>query len=374
MRFGTAIEQVKSSVPGAKGATADYEAKNAINLARRQCAGRKAWAFMLREGVARCGGAYRDAKVTVTQDSRTVTATTGTFPTGCGDWFFAVSTGNQEQYRVVSRTSGTVLVLDRPFEGDTATEQSCIVWDRYLLAPRDLYKWKSLKYERGGILVNFEDQAWFDAQWVNPQSFGDDALLMTLPERSTSARYDTGTVTIALADATVTLADGTWPEWIVDRHLQFDGEEEMYKVLSRTSDTVVELYKPYSGRFPGAGKSYELDPPGCVVLEVTPPIEDQYALKVRYYAEPELLVGMNDQLEGGDSYQAAVVAFAKAGFVASMLPSPGPDGQNPIFMQMVQLSQKHEKDAERLMNSVMGNTVAPDQFARMRNVKYMPRV
>lgn len=372
MRFGTAVEQVKTAVPGAKGATTDYEARSSINLARRMCASRKAWPFMLREGVARCDGAYRDAVVTVTQNSRTVTATSGTFPALCSDWFFTVSQGNQEQYRIVTRTSGSVVILDRPFEGDTATGQTCLVWDRYLLAPRDLYKWKSLKYERGGILLNYEDQAWFDAQWVNPISMGASTLLMTLPERSTSARYAVGTVTLALGDATVVLATGTWPEWIVDRHLQFDGEEEMYKVKTRTSDTDIELYKVYSGKFPGSGRSYELDPPGCVVLEVTPPIEDQYALKVRYYAEPELLVGSDDQLEGGDSYQAAVILYAKAGFVASMLPSPGADGQNPMFMQMVQLSQKYEKDAERLMTSVLGNTVAPDQFARMRNIRDMP--
>jgi len=372
MRFATAVEKVKSVVPGAKGATADGAAREAVNLARRSCATRKPWPFMLRTGVARNEGAYKDAVVTVTQNSRTVTATAGTFPTTCAGWFFAVTAGNQEQYRIASRTSGTVVVLDRPFEGDSATGQPSIVWDKYCLAPRDLYKWKSIAYERGGMLVSYEDQAWFDAMWINPVGLGSDLSVLTIPEVSTSARYSTGTVTLTRGSATVTLATGTWPEWIVGRHLQFNGEQEMYKVATRTSDSVVVLDRAYAGKFSGASKTYELDPPGCIQLETAPPIQDQFALKIRYYAEPELLVGDNDLLEGTDTYQDCVIEFARAAFLAGNMPSPGENGQNPLFMQMVGLAKHHEANAERLMNGLMGNTVAPDQFARMRNIRYMP--
>jgi hypothetical protein len=93
---------------------------------------------------------------------------------------------------------------------------------------------------------------------------------------------------------------------------------------------------------------------------------DQYALKMRYWAEPEELVDDKDQLEGWNTYQEAIVEYATADFLMRNLPDPGPEMNNPQYNQMIGRAKASERQAERMMDSLMGNAVAPTGHARVR--------
>jgi len=56
---------------------------------------------------------------------------------------------------------------------------------------------------------------------------------------TTTAPYSTGTITLTEDDATVTLADGTWPTWAAQGTLYYNGYE--YSVSSRTDGSDIEL-------------------------------------------------------------------------------------------------------------------------------------
>jgi hypothetical protein len=325
---------------------------------------------MMREAIGRNAGGYDTGTIAITKDARTVTLTGGTWPAAVVGWHLALGDGLAERYRVVTRTSNSIVVIDRPYEGETETASPYTVWDPYVIAPRDLYKFKSFRYERGAMTLGYEDPAWMDTYWASPKSLGEGIELMTTAEPTTGPRYSTGTVTITKGSASVTLSGGTWPEWAIGRHLRFENETPLYKIAGRTSDSIVTLDRAYGGRFPGAGKSYELDPPGCIRLEIMPPQEDQFALKFRYFCEPQELVNDSDILEGPDTYQNAVVEMATGAYIMSNLPDPtsgGPDAYN----KMVGLSQQHTHIGERLLLAIVSDNVPPDQFARMRNIKFM---
>lgn len=366
MQYRQLLNQILRVVPRPSGASADQLVKDIIHSRRLECASRHNWSFMLREGVARNSGGYRDGVCTVTQNSRTLTLTTGTLPNPCAGFHFMPSSGTTERYRIVTRSSGTVAVLDRPYEGDTKTGLACIIWDPYCLAPRDLFRWKSLRFEYGGKVVPYEDGAYFDAYWPDPRNLATDVSIATIAQPSTAARYETGTVTLTKGSATVTLATGTWPEWCTDRHLKFQGEPELYKVKTRDSDTQVTLTRAYGGKFAGSSISYELDPPGCIQLEVMGPMEDQYTLKIRYYAEPERLVNDADLVEGPEAYQQAIISLCQADYIMGNLPDAGMDGQSPAYIKALNLAKEKESQGERLILSLIGHTVPPEQHCRMR--------
>lgn len=366
MQYRQLIERTMKAVPRAHSAAGRNRAMEIIQERRLELASRHPWPFLLREGVATNGGGYEDGKVTVTQDSRTVTLTTGSAPSNCAGWHFIPSTSQTERYKIATRSSATVLVLDRPYEGDSATNLGCILFDPYAIAPRDLARWKSIRYEYGDVTIDYEDGAWFDAYFTTPRSLGSYIDLVTLAEPTTDARYNTGTVTVTKGSPTVTGSGVTWPEWCVGRHLQFNGEEALYKIKSRDSDTQVTLTRDYGGMWAGSGISYELDPPGAIQLEVMGPVEDQYALKIRYYCFPQMLVNDDDPLEGPDPYQQGLLLLCQSDFIIGHLPDPGPEGQSPAYVQMLKDAQDREARGERLIAALIGGTVPPDQFARMR--------
>jgi hypothetical protein len=72
---------------------------------------------------------------------------------------------------------------------------------------------------------------------------------------TTTEPYSTGTITLTEDDATVTLADGTWPSWAVQGSLYYNGHE--YSIASRTDNTNIELDAAW-GDDTASGVSYEL--------------------------------------------------------------------------------------------------------------------
>ena len=371
MRLGQALDYILNAVPVPKSAQIRELAKTCLHQARLRACAIKPWPWMLRTTARRNSGGYKTGTVAVTQNSRTVTLTGGTWPSVVVGYHFSVNSAEQERYVVASRTSDAIIVLDRPFEGDTESAKQYIVWQPYVQAPCDLSRWKSIRFERGNTSLGYEDQAWFDAYFPFPVSLGTDISMVTHSEPSTAAKQSSSTVTIAAASTSVTLATGSWPEDVVGHHLRFQGEEALYRIASRSSDTLLVLDRAYGGAFPGAGVSYELDPPGAIQIEINPPQEDQFSLKFRYYAEPQILVNLTDPLEGPESFQKALVEIATGSFLMSQLPDPGPQGDSPAYRAMIQIATTRATLGENLLKALVGNTEAPAQFARMRNIRDM---
>ena len=331
----------------------------------------KGWPFLLREITMRNEGGYEAGSVAITQDSRTATLTGGTWPTTCVGWFLTVKESEGEVFKIASRTSDTVVVLDRPYEGESVSGGDYIAWDPYCIAPADLMGWKSIRMERVSGVVGYEDMGYLDQVWPNALTLGDGVEMLTLAEPTKAAQYDTGTVTIAKADATVTLSGGTWPEWCVGHHLRFMNETALYKIASRTDDTNVELDRDYGGNLGGSARTYALDPPGAVRLEIRPPQEDQFTLKVRYWCQPEELVNDTDLLEGPQAYQEAILDLVSADVLTTEMPAMPPTEAGAMLQQQYMAKvNKFSGRGNSGLSAVMGGTVPPAEEAVLKNVRY----
>ena len=324
LRYGDVLNHILQEVPGPKDASIRREAEKAFRIKQLFAAeyNHKGWAFLRREGVARFGGGYDTGTISVTKEGRTITLADGTFPTNCVGWRIGltqsgIDRAGTEIYSIVERTDGGTVVVDRPYEGGTESSAAYSMYDPYGLLPADYAMSISAVLEAGTRQLGDATFPEPRAVWPKPLLFGN-AYIAMHAEPSTTARYSTGTVTLAVGDATVTLADGTWPEWIVGRHLKFDNETALYKVLSRTDDAAVELDRNYGGVNAGAGKSYELDPPGSYQLEITHPQEHQCALKLWYFCDPREPVNATDLIEGDNKYAYAIADMAAADVIAGL--------------------------------------------------------
>lgn len=114
-------------------------------------------------------------------------------------------------------------------------------------------------YTGGGALENEQRYIRAAAQAAYKQVAGAyDWLFYKTQERiNCTAPYETGTV--STSTTTVTLAGGTWPTWARNGRILFDGDDVVYQVASRTSDSVVELDSTtYPATNVAAGTSYTL--------------------------------------------------------------------------------------------------------------------
>lgn len=85
----------------------------------------------------------------------------------------------------------------------------------------------------------------------------------TIPKDLSVADYTTGTITsIAAGATTVTGSGSTWTDGMVGRFIKIAdgsaanlGDGQWYEIASRTSNTVIELVKPYAGTSISAGSA-----------------------------------------------------------------------------------------------------------------------
>lgn len=69
-----------------------------------------------------------------------------------------------------------------------------------------------------------------------------------IPKDMTEADYTTGTITSIANGATTVTGNGTtWTDAFVGRYIRITSDGDWYEIDSRTSDTVIELVKPYQG-------------------------------------------------------------------------------------------------------------------------------
>lgn len=326
----------------------------------------KGWEFNKRQGYGRNAGGYKTGTVAVTQDSTAVTGTGTAWTAAMVGWRFALTSGQQEVYEVVARGSGTALTLDRPFEGETESAAAYRLYDPFAICPADVARLISVQFEYAGCGMAFVDLATMRWNEPRPVLFAEGLqAIFSIGKPTTTPRYSTGTVTLAEGDATVTLATGTFPAWVVNRHIRFQNESVLYKVLSRTDDTHAEMDRNYKGLWAGASRTYEIDPPGCLRLEIEFPQEDQFSYKIDYYCTPQELVNDTDVLEGPDEYARAVVNLAKGYTMQRVMPW-GELGDAEKLNWMTRVNSAVSL-GDRQLKALMEGNVAPEQGAYFRN-------
>jgi hypothetical protein len=335
MNYKQLLNLVLRNYPGRKDNRLEQMAKDAIRGRQLEAAEMKfeGWPFLKREALINFDGGYATGQVTCTQDSTTVTLADGTWPSNVVGWILAPQSASTERYTVKTRDSDTQVTLDRPYLGDTVTT-GYAVYDRRGTLPLDYYQGESVVAEASGGKLGTVSLAYARAGTAKSVALGD-AKFTFLTERTKTAAYDTGTVTIAKNSATVTLATGTWPTWSKHHFLRFGNEPMWYRILTRDSDTQVTLDRTYGGNNAGAGVSYQLDPPGSYQVEYEFPREDQFALRIVYYMIPEELVNTTDEMEGPEGYQRAVCDLAAADVLASLPPEEF-ERLQPLYQQLMQ--------------------------------------
>lgn len=128
---------------GVTGTQADTEVKQAVGEALERVATVRRWPWYRRHGQLALNGAYATGTIALVQGSSTITLTGGTFPTWATSSLAKVRIGNQI-FRVLTRTSGTQLVLDAAWvEASNAAATYTLYQDEYAL-PSDLYRFGEL--------------------------------------------------------------------------------------------------------------------------------------------------------------------------------------------------------------------------------------
>ncbi len=95
-----------------------------IDRAFRRMAKTTDWSFLLKMGRINLVAPYETGTVALTQDSKTVTLTGGTWPATMGTdvWHIIFAANNEVEFEVITRNSGTVIELNEnwPFTAEAA--------------------------------------------------------------------------------------------------------------------------------------------------------------------------------------------------------------------------------------------------------------
>lgn len=327
------------------------------------------WVFLKRRTARRNEGGYDEGTIEVAQNSRAVSGTGTAWSATMVDWRIAPTGAESEIYKIAARADGTNLTLDRPYEGDSESGLTYRAWDPYIVAPRDLHAWESLAFEVASKELGYASLGYVRGVWPNARSFGG-AKITCLGPMTTVAKYETGTVGITAASATVTLAGGTWPEDVVGHHLKFGDERPLYAIKTRDSDTQVTLDRNYGGNIAASGLSYELDPPGAYQLEVIFPQEDQYGIKIEYFCEPQELVNDTDLIEGGELYASGLCDLAVSDVLEANIDIAAMDADK-VSALYASLKMYRARGQNAIRALIEGHTPAPHREMVMKDTRYV---
>jgi hypothetical protein len=367
MTYREALNLILRAYPGPTDAMLVQKAKDRFRTHQLRAAVMKhdGWAFLRREAIIRSNGGYNVGTIAVTQDSADVVLTGGTFPDPCAGWIIGPTASGTERYKIKSRTDDTNIVLERPYEGATAAALNYAMYEMPLRLPLDYYMAESMVAEAEGRQLGFANLGMMRGVFPKPVELGS-AKVVGLSEPTKSAAYETGTVTITENSATVTGSGTVFPTWCVDHFVRFENETVWFKIKSRDSDTQVTLWRTYSGLHAGSGKSYQIDPPGCLQFDYLYPRDDQFTIKLAYYCVPEEPVNDTDVIEGGEPYARALCDLAAADMLTG-LSTESLEHYRAEMMSMI-------KSGQGMLQAMIGGDPEPQQTPVMSDIRYSNRL
>jgi len=370
MTYLEAKNLIRSAIPGATGRALMIEIERALRNRALEAArlNPKGWPWQRRTAWTRNAGGYEDGTLGATQDGRDVTLTDGTFPDPCAGWMIAFTESEEEIYKVESRTGASAVKINRPYEGETGSGKDYRMYDPYCRAPSDLYAWEAITLEAEHRVLLHETLGHMRGYWPKQISLAG-GWLETIGPPSETAAYETGTVTVAKDSAAVTGSGTTFPEWIAGHHFQIAGESCLYRIKQWDSNTALTLDRAYGGDNAAAGKSYAIDPKGAMQLEVHYPREDQYALKIDYWAEPQQLVNDTDVLDGDETYARAVLDLATGDVLMARF-DPSVMDEGMAQQEQMRIKMYLSRGMEMLRSMIESNAPIPEGDASLTDVRW----
>jgi hypothetical protein len=126
---------------GESDAATDTFVGQCLDMAQRDVARAHAWPEMFRRAFVNTVAAYSTGTVAVTYNSRTVTLTTGTWPSDVASapYRFALGAG-QQWYQVATRSSDSIILLSQAYVGDTDSSTTYVVYKNLLSLESDCDK------------------------------------------------------------------------------------------------------------------------------------------------------------------------------------------------------------------------------------------
>ncbi len=137
----TLVAYGRRTVFDAVGAKADLELWNALNDAIDMLAQDHRWPWYLRKAYWSLQTPYTTGTITVTNASTTITGSGTTFPAWAASGNLLIA---GKVYGVATRSSGTVLLMDDAFGGDTASGLSYVLFQDEYALPDNLYQFKGI--------------------------------------------------------------------------------------------------------------------------------------------------------------------------------------------------------------------------------------
>lgn len=322
MRFLDLIAQVQSRI-GVTSTDLLEAIKREINNGLREIEGRLPDAHWLRqERMLTTVGLFTDGTATFTLGSKVVTKASGTgfFSTRMVGGLICKD-GDNTSYRIDRWISSTVVHLQFPYRGTTATTTYRLGTMEYLL-PLDVLRILDLmQFESPTRMLPLSRR---DARWAMPDPLNQGeigipvAYWITEPQRT--ALYSTGHVVsatngsrlITLGGSPNLVADGVDLEGLTFR-LQDDPDGDVYVVGDILTNTTLDLDEPYRGdTFAGATKAYQIGAPGCRRVALYPVPDQEYQFLIRYTRRHPRLSQDNDNPALPEEQQRALLYFSQA--------------------------------------------------------------
>lgn len=299
---------------------------------------------------------YATGTVSITQGSRTVTGSGTTWTDSMKVGYLTI---NNIAYKIDKIVSTTSLKLKGAFPDATISANAYeVVFPDYTVSPY-ISSILSLKIEHSEVCLKNENRI------LSPQGETGTPNECALISRVEEDYYNTGSVTVTNASATVTGSGTSWGSDMEGKAFRVNEHSEPYVVRDVNSTTSITLDRAYKGET-GSGKGYAIDPVGTLVITLRP-VPDDY-----YYVEMDCLIAPLKLIDANDYSLVPNHAPLLAG--AIYLGLIDFEDRNPVRIQ--QARADYEKAKKQLMDSYKiltevkwesGNEIAIRQRAGLSN-------
>lgn len=280
---------------------------------------------------------YETGTIALTQNNRTVTGS-GT------SWTDAMRVGyvliNSKIYKLQSVTSSTVLKLEAPYDGITATG----------LTYKIIFPDHPLNHEISSIVgVKYHGKEFSiktNQRLQTPITSIGTPCEAAIHNRTNEDYYNTGLISVTINSNAVTGAGTTWSsemEGMTFRINEFSKEFTILSVNSATSLTLRELYDGATG----SGKTYKINPLGMALLTLRAVPDDYYYLEIEALIKPIKLIN-NDDISLIPNHMP-LIRYAIWLAMADL------ENKNPVKMQQAQADAKRTLDQLRDSYRIIAN-------------------
>lgn len=258
------------------------------------------WSWRLKATSIKLIPIYDDGLVTVTQDSKTVTGSGTAFTSAMVGRYFRANT-EEDTYKIVAVTSGTVLVIDKPYIKATKTSASYQIWKRFYSLPSDVQEINEVYSENTSKRLSMCD-------FNNPFSVGSPYAYKLAGLQRKDVSYNTGTLSASAGTYTLTGSGTAWIENVTE------GDEIVvgsltFNVASVDSDTQITTLQEIETAI-NASTSYTAYQKQNNLIEFSGTPDEAVIIHINYFKKSYDMVSDDDVPEVPERYRDAIVLGA----------------------------------------------------------------